>query len=227
MRWMLGLTMSVLLLSCNSRTGMDDQAVEVKEVIQVEQYTYLLVEKEGKKGQFWIAGPSMEAHPGERYSYQGGLEMTGFYSSELDRTFDRILFVDVLYSKDDMSGESTPGSRAPAEKAEVGIAAAEGTTAISDLFAHPKKYEGKVIRVSGQVTKFNPAIMERNWVHLQDGTEFEGKFDLTATTSEYFEKGDVITLEGVLVLDQDFGYGYTYERLLEQARAVTRETAAK
>jgi len=62
--------------------------------------------------------------------------------------------------------------------------------------------------------------MERNWVHIQDGTEFEGKFDLTATSSETFEVGTQVTLEGILTLDHDFGYGYTYDVLLEKATAV-------
>ena len=62
--------------------------------------------------------------------------------------------------------------------------------------------------------------MERNWVHLQDGTEFEGKFDLTVTSSEAFEVGQVVTLEGILALNRDFGYGYSYEILLEKATAV-------
>ena len=51
------------------------------------------------------------------------------------------------------------------------------------------------------MTKYNAAIMERNWVHIQDGTEFEGKFDLTATSSESFEVGQVVSLEGILALN--------------------------
>ena len=53
-----------------------------------------------------------------------------------------------------------------------------------------------------------------------DGTEFEGKFDLTATSGEAFSVGQQLTLEGVVAVDLDFGYGYTYEVLLEQAHVV-------
>jgi len=62
--------------------------------------------------------------------------------------------------------------------------------------------------------------MERNWVHLQDGTEFDGKYDLTVTSLELFEVGQVITVEGILALNRDFGYGYEYELLLEKATQI-------
>ncbi len=62
--------------------------------------------------------------------------------------------------------------------------------------------------------------MELNWVHIQDGTEFEGKFDLTATSIESFEVGSTVILEGILALNKDFGYGYKYEILLEKATEV-------
>ena len=61
--------------------------------------------------------------------------------------------------------------------------------------------------------------MERNWIHIQDGSEFDGKYDLTITSQESFEVGQVLTLEGVLAINKDFGYGYSYEILLEEATA--------
>jgi hypothetical protein len=216
--------------SCGNRTESSQNSVKVKEVLQVNNYTYLLVK--GAKGDLWIAAPTMEASPGETYTYQGGMIMENFYSKELDRTFDQVLFVEGLFPPDggeilsmdqgmpSMGQETTPGSRVKAEKTSVNISHVEGSVSIADLFAHPKDYEGKVVRVTGEVTKFNPAIMDKNWVHLQDGTEFEGRFDLTATTSESFEVGDQVTLEGILATDQDFGYGYAYEILLEKAASV-------
>ena len=62
--------------------------------------------------------------------------------------------------------------------------------------------------------------MERNWVHLQDGTELEGKYDLTVTSKESFQVGQVLTIEGILAVNRDFGYGYSYEILLEKATIV-------
>ncbi len=75
----------------------------------------------------------------------------------------------------------------------------------------------ETIQVKGEVTKFNASIMERNWIHLQDGTEFEGKYDLTITSQEGFQVGQVVTIKGIVALNRDFGYGYNYAVLLEEA----------
>ena len=234
----------ILLAACANPGGADENTVMVKEVIEVEHYTYLLVE--GKKKEFWMAAPAMVANPGERYSYQGGMEMTDFYSQELDRTFEKVLFVDALFPAGGQTGtgmahgmpgtghampgmghgmgteaqESTPGSRTDMEKMQVTVEHGEGVTPVGDIFADPGKLEGKKIRVTGVVTKFSPAIMNRNWIHLQDGTESAEKFDMLVTSPEHFEGGELVTLEGVIATDLDFGYGYTYEVLLEKAKAV-------
>jgi hypothetical protein len=34
--------------------------------------------------------------------------------------------------------------------------------------------------------------------------------------------GDIVTLEGKIVLDQDFGYGYKYELLMEDAKIIKK-----
>jgi hypothetical protein len=60
--------------------------------------------------------------------------------------------------------------------------------------------------------------MKKNWIHLQDGTDFSGKFDLAVTTDSEVKVGDNITVEGVITLDKDFGFGYFYEVLMEDAK---------
>lgn len=215
------------LSACSANTDSEYTVVTVKEVEQVSGYTYLMVK--GKGPAYWIAVPSMEASPGQKYHYKEGMLMKDFHSKDLDRTFDEVYFVETLLAgkpaakakakaKEEMEEvqEVTPGSKVTAEKADIKVETAEGTISISELFSEPAKYEGKAVKVRGEVTKFNAAIMERNWVHIQDGTEFEGKFDLTATSIENFEVGSVVTIEGIVALDLDFGYGYTYEILLEK-----------
>jgi hypothetical protein len=150
--------------------------------------------------------------------------MKDFYSKELDLTFKEIWFLDGLEggsaSAMGMMSESTQGSKLNVEKLNTNVEAAEGSISIGEIFTDPGKFEGKTIIVSGEIAKYNPAIMERNWIHVQDGTEFEGKYDLTVTSSESFEVGQVVSLQGVLALNRDFGYGYSYEVLLENATAV-------
>ena len=70
--------------------------------------------------------------------------------------------------------------------------------------------------VRGQVVKVNEGIMSLNWIHLQDGTDDAGNFDLTITTLETAKVGDIVTFEGTVILNKDFGAGYSYELILEE-----------
>ncbi len=210
----------VIATACSNPSGDGAVTVKVKAVEQVANYTYLLVK--GKGPEYWIAVSSTEIEIGESITYQGGMLMENFHSKELDRTFEKVLFLDGLdgsqtpSNTDAMLGTSQ-GSDINTDRLETRIDAEEGTVSIADIYADPAAYEGKTIRVKGEVAKFNPNIMERNWIHLQDGTDFEGKYDLTITSQEGFVVGQVLTIEGILALNRDFGYGYSYEVLLEKA----------
>ena len=213
----------VIATACSNPSGDGAVTVKVKAVEQVANYTYLLVK--GKGPEYWIAVSSTEIQIGESITYQGGMLMENFHSKELDRTFEKVLFLDGLdgsqvpSNTDAMQG-TTQGSDIKTDRLETRIEAEEGTVSIAELYANPSAYEGKTIRVKGEVAKFNPNIMERNWIHLQDGTDFEGKYDLTVTSQEGIVVGQVLTVEGILALNRDFGYGYSYEILLEKATVV-------
>ena len=219
--------MILMLAACNGATTKQNDRGEatVKEVHQAGVYTYLLVEKDKKD--IWIAVPAMQAEVGETYYFEGGLEMKDFESKELERTFNSVLFVEGL-SKTPLTGEpsmmdgsmmeeTVHAGRVDVEKKEIEMEHTKGEITLADLFANKNDYTGKTIRVKGEVTKFNPSIMDRNWVHIQDGTEYEGQFDLTATTALEFEVGNIVTIEGTVSTDKDFGYGYVYDILLENA----------
>jgi hypothetical protein len=105
-------------------------------------------------------------------------------------------------------------------KKDVKIEPGNGCTKISNLLSNKQSLSGKVIRVKGVVTKFNPQIMGKNWVHIQDGSEFQGGFDLTITTDKSVSLGDTVTFEGKLALDKDFGYGYFYPVMIEDGKQV-------
>jgi hypothetical protein len=192
----------------------------VTEVIHTTIYTYLHVEE--KDGDKWLALPKMEAKKGETYYYTGGMEMSNFESRELGRTFPVVYFLESVSKSPDLkSAEEIAyphSSRSPKiEKQVVAVQPAEGGVTIGGLYENKSNYDGKKVKIKGKVTKFNSSIMDRNWIHLQDGTEYSGKFDLTATTATEVAVGDIITLEGIIKLDMDFGYGYSYEILLEDA----------
>ena len=77
--------------------------VIVQEVIQVTSYTYLNVLEDGVKK--WIAVPTMEAKLGEIYYYKGGMAMPNFNSTELNRTFDEVIFLGAITSAEAIDPE--------------------------------------------------------------------------------------------------------------------------
>jgi hypothetical protein len=81
-------------------------------------------------------------------------------------------------------------------------------------------YSGKTIRVKGKITKYNPSILGKNWIHLQDGTQFNNAFDLTITTDSQLVIGDTATFEGKITLKKDFGYGYFYDVIMEDGKLI-------
>jgi hypothetical protein len=194
--------------------------VIVKEAMNAAGYTYLLV-AEGRKEQ-WLAVSEMDVDIGGTYYYQGGLKMSQFKSRELDRIFESILFLNEISPDPPLPAEEMSLSRAhsatiPLEKLDISVEAATDGLTISELYSGMKTYDGKKVRIRGQVTKFNANILDRNWIHIQDGTEYEGKFDLTVTSQTDVATGDVLTFEGKIALDRDFGFGYSYEIIMEEA----------
>lgn len=201
----------------------DVHKVTVEEVLNAAGYTYLLV-SEGRKEQ-WIAVNEMEANIGTTYYYQGGLKMTNFKSRELDRVFESVIFLDEISLEPPLPPEEVSLSMAhsetiPVEKLNISVETAKDGISIADLVSKKESYEGKTVRIRGQVTKYNAAIMDKNWIHLQDGTEHEGTFDLTITSDSEVETGKTLTFEGRIALDKDFGFGYYYEIIMEDAKII-------
>ena len=81
----------LIVVGCNNTSTSEFTTVKVKEVQQVGSYTYLLVKAKGPE--YWLAVPSMDVKSGETFHYQGGMLMTDFYSKELDKTFDEVIFL--------------------------------------------------------------------------------------------------------------------------------------
>jgi hypothetical protein len=105
-------------------------------------------------------------------------------------------------------------------KMNVKVSPCNSCTTISKLLSDKQSFSGKVIKVKGIVTKYNPQILGKNWVHIQDGSEFQGGFDLTVTTDKIVSLGDTVTFEGKMILDKDFGYGYFYPVLMENGKPI-------
>ena len=62
--------------------------------------------------------------------------------------------------------------------------------------------------------------MNKNWVHVQDGSGDDKVYDLTVTTLEKVNVGDIVNFSGKIVLKKDFGMGYFFEVLMEDGLLV-------
>jgi hypothetical protein len=196
--------------------------VKVEEVIQSSGYTYLKVTENGAEN--WIAVNRQEAAAGETYYYEQALEMKNFQSKELKRTFETILFVQGLSKQPIVAADQTPakqaGKVAVTMKDGISVAPAENGLSIAKLYSSRNDYSGKKIKMKGQVVKINEEVMGKNWIHIQDGTKDGENFDLTITTLDKVKMDDVVTFEGTIILNKDFGYGYAYEVIMEDAKLV-------
>lgn len=116
------------------------------------------------------------------------------------------------------------GAKASPLQAGVKVEKAPGPDGftVSELYAKKKELDGKQVSVRGKVVKVAQGIMDKNWVHLQDGTgdAKKGTHDLTLTTTEVPEVGEVAVFKGTAKKDQDIGMGYHYEVLVEKASRV-------
>jgi hypothetical protein len=200
-------------------------------------YTYIKLT--GAGGEMWAAVRQTEVKVGDEVAVVNAMLMKGFHSKTLDRDFDQILFGELA-----QGGQGAPAGAAgaPPEGAatDKNVAAAHGGTAgepveltepvakaegdnaytVAELHAKKGELVDKEITVRGRVTKYNPGIMGKNWVHLQDGSGAPdaGNFDLTVTTSNDVAVGDVVTVKGPVHLDRDFGAGYKYALIIEDAQ---------
>lgn len=205
-----------------SSTTSSVHEVTVKEVLHTDKYSYLLVNEEDKK--FWIAISKREVQVGEIYRFKGGLLKKNFFSREFNRVFETVYLVSNIWGETDMgqsdSSLNETGARVHGGESlpnlEVGnIEPTAGAISLADLFANKESYKDQVVKITGKCIKINPMIMGRNWVHIQDGS---GKdLELTVTTSEVVRLGDVLSLEGTITLDKDFGAGYRYDIIMEGA----------
>ena len=88
---------------------------------------------------------------------------------------------------------------------------------VADLYQEKAQLSGHHVQLHGKIVKVNNAIMNRNFLHLRDGTGKEGSNDLTITSQDTAEVGDEVVVTGTITVDKDFGAGYTYPVLLEHA----------
>ena len=192
-------------------------------------YTYVQVD-DGKQ-KLWAAAPEFSVSVGDSVVVPEGMPMQNFHSPALERDFDVVYFVSEFGDHDHAEGESHGdmggmpaghgamggmGGSAAAEVTDFSdITAADQTVAA--VFAEKASLAGKTVRVRGKVVKALSGIMGTNWLHVRDGSGEEGANNITITTGQMADVGDLVLVTGVLTVDKDFGMGYQYDAIIENA----------
>lgn len=198
---------------------------KVTDIIEAAGYTY--AELDTGEGKVWAAGPNTSLTIGDMIAFTTEMPMKNFHSNSLQRDFPIIYFVN-RFSTDNAGPTATSkqsisphGSSKPASapKAVEGVNKVEGGNTIAEVYSNKEQLNGNAIRVRGKVTKFTANVMGKNWLHIRDSSSLE---DLTVTTDGAATVDTVVVIEGNLAVDKDFGYGYVYPLIVEDA-GVTKE----
>ena len=185
----------------------------VLETMEGGGYSYMKLDQDGKL--VWIAVSRANVAVGDKVEYDEQMRMPNFTSKTLNKTFDEIIFAKLR------GGHAMASPPQPVAEIAVGdepIEKAEGGYTVAEVFANKEILKGKVIKVRGRVVKLSQAIMHRNWIHLKDGTGETGSDKIVFRSENgVAQVGSIVTAEGRLETDKDFGYGYRYEVLVEDA----------
>lgn len=206
----------------------------VVETMDAVGYTYVQVD-DGKK-KIWAAAPQFAVNVGDEVMVPEGMAMHNYHSETLDRDFDVVYFVESVLNatspamastgsmapNDGQMPEGHPpisGMETPDEVDLDNVPKAEGGHTISEIYSDKAELSGEQVTLRGKVVKFSPQIMGTNWIHLRDGSgdPDAGTHDLTVTSQVQVAVGDTIVASGPLTLDKDFGYGYQYDLIMEDA----------
>ncbi len=210
----------------------------VLETVDSGGYTYLKLKT--SSGEVWAAVNQASVRKGSTATVVNPMLMENFESKTLKRKFDRIYF-GVLGSSpsssspsgvtlppghppvgETMAAQDAAAGAGPSDAGPIKVTKAEGRNArtVTEIYAQKSTLNGTKVVVRGKVVKFLPEIMGKNWLHLRDGSGSPEKKndDITVTTADTAAVGDVVVVTGTVHIDRDFGAGYAYPVIIEEAR---------
>lgn len=210
----------LLLAGCGGKKEVDTSAAvkpghhegTVLEIIPSAGYIYLNVQEADST--FWISTQEAWVKPGAVITFVEDIWMKDFRSEVLDKTFDRILFVNDFSIKD--AGKLDESKQVVSDlNPEKALDA--GTITISELYGHRQEYAGKKVSIAGDVIKVSENILDNNWVHISDGSDEENSRIIFVSPDQTAMIGDRVVATGIVVLDKDLGFGYFYDILVENS----------
>jgi hypothetical protein len=190
---------------------------QVLEVKDVQSYTYLRLKT--KDGETWAAVSKASVKKGADVTLENVMVMHDFKSQTLNKTFPTILFGTLAGAQGAGYGMGSASQAKPEADAHVDKARGANAYTVAEVIAKNAELKDKTVLVRGKVVKYNPEIMKKNWVHLRDGSgsATTGTNDLLVTTNDATKVGDIVTAKGIVRTNKDFGAGYAYKVMIEQA----------
>lgn len=210
-----------------SPAGGDALNGQVLEHITASPYSYVRIRT--SKGDVWAAVNEAQVEKGSQVTVSSAILMKNFESRSLKRTFDEIYF-GTLATGDAVSARAGAdphaGTASTAAPFDVNVEKATGSNArtVAETWAQAATVDGKTVTIRGKVVKYNEGVMGKNWIHLQDGTgdAAEGTNDLTVTSLDVASIGETVTITGTVRTNKDFGSGYLYRVIIEDAKVVKK-----
>ena len=210
----------------------------VLEIKNAMGYKYLHVDENGTK--HWVAIANAPVKIGDKIGYDKKTLMTNFKSKTLHQDFKEIYFASEVYlpqkvhraksmkemlglspkPKDSHAGMGTGMHSEPKDETLTKPFVKKDSYTVEEIHMWRKALKDQTITLKGTVFKVSHNIMKRDWVHLGDGSGNEQKLtdDLVFTAPHTkIKSGDTVLAKGKVVIDKDFGYGYFYKVIIEDA----------
>jgi hypothetical protein len=196
---------------------------QVLEVTAVDPYIYLRLKTQ--EGELWAAVNKAPVKKGDQVTIENAMMMTNFESKTLKKTFDKIVFGTLVGTGAASAGSDANHAhgvvvQAP-NVADVAVPKAQGPNArtVAEIYGKRAELKGKPVLLRGKVVKVTSAVMDKNWVHLRDGSGSakDNTNDIIVTTREQPQVGSIVVAKGVVRTDVDLGSGYFYKVLVEDA----------
>ena len=209
---------------------------KVTETMNTAGYTYVLLDTGAKK--IWAAAVQFDVKKGDTVAINGGMPMEKYHSKTLNRDFDVVYFAsDVQVNGKSLNGQTEelpPGhpplngassslpkghpeipSGKPADTKVDACCIKKAGNTVAEVYKGKAALKGKPVTVRGKVVKYNGGILGKNWLHIDDGS---GSDSLVITTATEAKVGDTVLVDGKVSTDRDFGYGYKYGVMVEDAK---------
>lgn len=192
----------------------------VLETMNSGGYTYVLIET--GEAPIWAAGPQTLVQAGDIVEVSQGMPMQQFQSNTLNRTFDVLYFVPAIANLTAPHAAVPAPTQARENKpvvADISVAELEPGKNIAWVYANREALANEALSLRGTVVKYNNNILGWNFIHIQDGSgnPADGNNDLTVTSKATTAVGETVVIAGTVTLDKDFGAGYSFPVLVEDA----------